>query len=185
MIGQLPTELSVNGTRYNIRTHFQDVLTILLAFDDPELENNEKVYVCLHNLYEDFEGMPTTDYEEAFKVALAFIEHGSGSERGRAVRLMDWEQDEPLVFPAINRIAGFETRSVEYLHWWTFLGFFMEISDGVFSQVLSMRAKKSKGKPLEKWEREYWSANKGICVLKPKLSAEEQAKKDKLNALLG
>ena len=61
----------------------------------------------------------------------------------------------------------------------------MEISDGVFSQVLSMRSKKARGKPLEKWEQEYWRANKHICVLQTKLSAEEQAAKDRLNAMLG
>jgi len=61
----------------------------------------------------------------------------------------------------------------------------MEISEGVFSHVLSMRSKKARNKPLEKWEREYWNANKDICVLKPKLTAEEQEAKDRLNAMLG
>ena len=43
----------------------------------------------------------------------------------------------------------------------------------------------AKNKKLEKWEREYWQANKDICVLKPKLTAEEQEAKDRLNAMLG
>lgn len=172
------------GVTHPINTDFRDILSILQAFDDPELEDGEKVYVCLHHLYADFSDLPISDYEEAFKAALEFIEHGS-KPGGRPVRLMDWEQDEPLVFPAINKVAGFETRNVDYLHWWTFLGYYMEISDGVFSTILGIRAKKSRGKKLEKWEREYWSANKDICVLKPKLSAEEQARKDMLNALLG
>lgn len=176
----------MNGRSYAIRTHYKAILDILCAFDDPELENEERVYVCLYILYEDFNSMPERDYEEAFKAALEFIEHGTASDsQTPSVRLMDWEQDERLLFPAINKVAGFETRSVDYLHWWTFLGYYMEMSDGVFSQILGMRAKKAKGKPLEKWEREYWQANKGICELKTKLSAEEQEAKDRLNALLG
>lgn len=184
MIGQLPTALTVAGADRPIRSDFRDALTILQAFDDPELEDGEKVFVCLCVLFEDFAGLPPDSYEDAFKAALEFIEHGS-KPGGRPIRLMDWEQDEALVFPAINKVAGFETRSRDYIHWWTFIGYYMEISDGVFSQILGIRAKKARGKPLEKWEREYWSANKDLCVLKPKLSAEEQARKDKLNALLG
>ena len=61
----------------------------------------------------------------------------------------------------------------------------MEIQEGVFSHVLSLRQKKASGKKLEKWERDFWNANKDICELKTKLTAEEQAAKDRLNALLG
>ena len=33
----------------------------------------------------------------------------------------------------------FHSNNPEYVHWWTFLSFFMEIGDGLFSQVLSIR----------------------------------------------
>ena len=101
-----------------------------------------------------------------------------------SVKTMDWVQDETIMFPAINKVAGCEVRTLDYLHWWTFMGYFMEIDEGIFSHVLSIRHKKAKGKKLEKWERDFWQANKDICVLRQKLSAEEQAAKDRLNALL-
>lgn len=185
MIGDLPKSLYVNGIEMAIRTDFRDVLKIVCAFNDPELENEEKVYICLFILYEDFDNLPKSEYEAAFKAALDFIDHGAKADDKKAPRTMDWEQDERIMFPAINKIAGFETRTADYIHWWTFIGYFMEISEGVFSHVLSMRMKKAKHKPLDKWEREYWNANKDICALDPKLSAEEQARRDKLNALLG
>lgn len=184
MIGELPKSVCVNGVYHSIRSDFRDILKILCAFNDPELENSEKVYICLFILYEDFDEIPDTDYEAAFKAAIQFIDNGTDSNGPKSPRVMDWEQDESIMFPAINKVAGFETRAADYLHWWTFMGYYMEISEGVFSNVLSLRLKKAKGKKLEKWEREYWSANKSICVLKPKLTAEEQAKKDRLNALL-
>lgn len=187
MVGELPQSLSVNGKEYAIRSDFRDILKIVIAFNDPDLEDNEKVYVCLFILYEDFSSLTHNSYEEAFKAALKFIDNGADTEEEmkRSPRVMDWEQDESIMFPAINKVAGYETRSAEYLHWWTFLGYYMEITEGVFSTVLSVRSKKAKGKPLEKWEREFWSANKGICTLKTKLSEEEQAEKNRLNALLG
>ena len=185
MIGQLPRELEVNGHMYAIRTDFRDVLNILCAFSDPELEDGEKVYTCLYILFEDFDSIPEDDLEAAFTAALSFIDNGAKPEEQKSPRVMDWEQDENIMFPAINKVAGCEVRSAEYIHWWTFIGFYMEISEGVFSNVLSLRMKKAKGKKLEKWEQEFWNANKGACVLAPKLTAEEQATKDRLNALLG
>ena len=185
MIGELPKSLSVNNVEYDIRSDFRDILKIVCAFNDPELENEEKIYVCLCVLYEDFDSIPKTDYEAAFKAALDFIDAGAKSDNKKSPRTMDWEQDENIMFPALNKVAGFETRTAEYVHWWTFMGYFMEISEGVFSHVLSLRGKKAKNKKLEKWEREYWQANKDICVLKPKLTAEEQEAKDRLNAMLG
>lgn len=185
MIGQLPRSLEVNGRVYSIRTDFRDVLKILCAFSDPELEDGEKVYICLFILYEDFGSIPEDDYEAAFKAAMSFIDNGAKEEEKKSPRVMDWEQDENILFPAINKVAGCEVRSTKYIHWWTFIGYYLEISEGVFSNVISLRVKKAKGKKLEKWEQEFWSANKGTCVLAPKLTAEEQAAKDRLNALLG
>lgn len=185
MIGELPKTLSVNGKLYAIRTDFRDVLKIVCAFEDVELKDREKIYICLFILYEDFESIPESDYEAAFHAALEFIDHVGQQEKAKSPRIMDWEQDENILFPAINKVAGFETRAVSYLHWWTFLGCFMEITDGVFSQVLSIRTKKAKHKPLDKWEREFYSKNKALCALRPKLTAQEEEAKKKLNEMLG
>jgi hypothetical protein len=184
MIGRLPTSLTVADVEYRIRTDFRDVLNIIAAYGDPELEDMEKAYVCLCVLYEDFESIPQEHYEAAYKAAVSFIDCGMPTDGRGSARTMDWEQDEPILFPAINKVAGCEVRAMEYLHWWTFMGYFMEIHEGIFSHVLSIRHKKAKGKKLEKWERDFWQANKDICVLRQKLTEEEQAAKDRLNALL-
>lgn len=187
MIGELPRSLNVNGKTFKIRTDFRDVLKIVAAFNDCELEDEEKVYICLLVLFKNFNDLKKSDYEAAFKAAIAFIDCGGQEqdEKKPAAQIMNWEQDEKIMFPAINKVAGFEVRAAKYIHWWTFIGYYMEIPEGVFSHVLSLRLKKAKGKKLEKWEREFWNANKDICVIKKKLSAEEKAEKEKLNALLG
>jgi len=184
MIGELPKSLTVNGVSHPIRTDFRDVLKIVCAFSDPELEEEEKIYVCLFILYKDYEQLKKSDYEQAFRAALDFIDYGIKDTDKKSPRVMDWEQDECIMFPAVNKAAGFETRKAKYVHWWTFMGYYMEIPEGVFSNILSMRLKKAKHKKLDKWEQEYWNANKALCVLKPRLSAEEQREKDRLNAML-
>ena len=187
MPGELPRSITVNGIDYKIRTDRRDILKIIKAFNDPELEDEDKVFVCLFILYKRFYDIPKKDYEEAFTAALKFMDFGiETDEHARTLpRTMDWEQDEGILYPAINKVAGYETRNAKYIHWWTFAGYFMEIADGVFATILNLRLKKAKGKRLDKTEREFWNANKGICVLKTKLSKEEQEEKDRLNALLG
>ncbi len=184
---ELPESLTVEGREYEIRTDYRDVLNILIAFRDPDMEEREKIYVCLFVLFVDFEELSAEDYDAAFEAASTFIDCGrewKDSPR-KSPRVMDWEQDGSLLFPAISKVAGREVRTVDYMHWWTFMGCYMEISDGVFSTILSLRQKRAKGKKLEKWEREFWEANKDICVLKKKISREEQEERDRLKALLG
>lgn len=183
MIGVLPKSLEVNGIEYEIRTDFRDILNILLAFDDPNLENQEKLYVCLYILYKDFDLIPMDEYHEAVEKAMEFIDHGTSGNKNKSAKVMDWEQDEGILFPAINRVAGFETREKEYIHWWTFMGYYLEIQDGVFSRVVAIRSKKKKGKKLEKWEQDFYTSNIAICKLKQKLSDEEIARRQRLDKL--
>lgn len=184
MIWDLPKQLQVCGTAYDIRTDYRDILRILCAFDDPDLDEQEKLLVCLMVLYEDFEDMPRDHYEEALKAAKDFIDHGADSGRSPA-RTMDWEQDANLIFPAVNAAAGEEIRGLPYLHWWTFLGYFMSIDrKSTYATVLGLRQKKARGKKLEKWERDFWNANKGICKLQKKLSQDEIAERERLNKII-
>lgn len=188
MIGDLPKTITINGEEWDIRTHFQDILKIIVAFNDPNIDSAEKIFICLKILYEGFDEMPESDYETAFREALRFIDCNmpESKKSGKSVRTMDWEQDECILFPAINKIAGCEVRSLPYLHWWTFMGYFMEVStDGVFGNVLRLRQKKRNSKtPLDKAEKAFWAANKELCEIKPKLSDEEKAAKERLKQML-
>lgn len=186
MMFDLPKSLDVGGKSWDIRTDYRDILTVIQAIDDPDLKNNEKIYVCLSIIYIDFDEMPSELYEEAFIAAMSFIDRNDKDEsKPHGKKNMDWEQDAQLIFPAVNRIAGFEVRAAEYIHWWTFLGYFMEISEGIYSTVLSLRSKKNKGKKLEKWEQEWWKENITICKIKTRYSEAEKAEQDALKALLG
>ncbi len=187
MIYELPDTLEVNGVEHPIRTDFRDVMRVIFAMNDPNLENSEKVYVCLYDIYEDFEEMDSKDYEAAYKAASVFIDCGEekSAEGKQPKSTIDFEQDERLLIAAVNRVAGREVRSMDYLHWWTFMGYFMEIGECTYSTVLNLRSKKNKGKTLEKWEKEFWDNNKDICEIKEKLSDEEIAEKELLNSLIG
>lgn len=184
MIFDLPVTLEFGGRSWAINTDFRDVLRTLTAFEDPNLTDQEKAYICLHNTYPDLPEIPRDQLQAAFDAAIAFIDNGKGSD-GPQPRTMDWTQDAQLIFPAVNRTAGFEVRAAEYLHWWTFLGYFMEIKDSTYATVLGLRSKKAHGKKLEKDEKEYWRNNRSICELRTKYTDEELEEQERLKKLLG
>ena len=166
MIGSLPDSLVVAGKRYAIRSDFRNFLRIIEVFNDPELSNEEKVYVFLKRVYVEFDKIPKQHLEEAYKHASEFMEWQKNDSKKHNPRLYDWTKDEQLIFPAVNKAAGMEIRALPYLHWWTFLGYFQSIdSESLWGTILSIRQKRSKGKKLEKWEREFYSNNRELCQI--------------------
>ena len=100
-LGQLPVTLKVGKKEWKIRTDYRDILVIMQAFNDPELTVEEAHVVMCKILYEGWTDMPKELYEEAAKKALWFLDCGQEDEEDiMPVKVMDWEQDEPILFPA-------------------------------------------------------------------------------------
>lgn len=192
MIGALPEHLTVGDTEYSIRSDYRNVLQVFEAFNDPELVSAEKWIVAIYLFFESFSCADDVlealengfQIEEAMKQITWFI--AAGKSHGKEIELpvYDWVQDEQMIFSAVNKVAGKETRELEYLHWWTFLGYFNEIGDGTFSFIVEIRNKLNKGKKLEKYEKEFFSHNKELVRIEKPKSKEEQEQEDAYNALL-
>ena len=184
----LPSSLSIGGEDFSIRTDFRAILDILAAYSDPELEDDEKMLVCLSILYVDFEKIPQEHYEEAMKKAIEFIDMGQTPDDKPSPRLMDWEYDAAVIIPEVNKNLGYEVRTSKETHWWTFLGAYMGIGDGLYSNIINIRQKRSKGKKLEKYEQEYYRENKKLIDLPAHLTEEQQKaaddEKERLEKLL-
>lgn len=188
---ELPESITVGDTEYAIRTDYRAILDILTAMNDPEIvdksmsedeKNMQYVLTMLHILYVDFDKMPEGYWQEATEKAIGFIDCGIKDNGKPKPRLMDWQQDAPLIAPQISKIIGRDIRGAD-MHWWTFLGYYMDIGDGAFATIVSIRDKLKKKKKLEKWEREYYKDNKTLIDLnteKKTRSAEDRAALDKL-----
>ena len=190
----LPYSIEVGGINYKIRTDYHVIIDILTAMNDPEIfepgmteeeKQQERVMTILQILYIDFDRMPQKDWKEAVEKACDFIDCGIKGDEKPKPKVMDWEQDAPIILPAINKVAHEDVRKNEHMHWWTFFGYYMEIGESTFSTVVSIREKKRKGQKLEKWELEFYKNNKSIVDIKSKQSERSEEEKDAIRKLLG
>lgn len=191
---ELPTSLNVGRVDYKIRTDYRVILDILAAVNDPDIFENgmseeekkmEQVLTMLQILYIDFDDMPRKDWKEAAEKANDFIDCGLKDDGRPKPRLMDWDQDAPLIIPAVNKVSKQDIRAVKYMHWWTFFGYYMEIGECMLSTVINIRLKKKKGKKLEKWEKEFYQQNKKIVDIRVKGTERSDEEKEALRKLLG
>lgn len=146
--------------------------------NDPDLSDNEKAQAVIEMFY--FDDVPFC--EDALKACFAFIDGDKPNTKKKQPRLLDWEQDYEYIIAPVNRVLGFEARAVDYdvetntggVHWWTFLGAYMEIGpDCLFSQIVSIRDKQARGEKLEKHERKWLKRNSDIVRLKQRFSTTE------------
>lgn len=174
MIACLPKTLNIQGKDYRIKSDYRVALLIFEIINDKDLSENTKFNLILDALYVDKPKLK--DVEEALNQATWFLNGGKEIKLNdtNKQKLMDWNQDEQIIFSAINKVANKEVRAEEYLHWWTFLGYFNEIQDGLFSTIISIRKKLTdKSKKLEPYEKEFYENNKDLVDLKQKHTQEE------------
>ncbi len=196
MIGALPETLMVGGEEYHIRTDYRNILHVFEAFQDPELMQEEKWIVAIYLLFEDFfcdddvlqAAQDGFDLGEAMKQISWFISAGQPEKQVLEQPTYNWTQDEQMIFSAVNKVAGRETRELEYLHWWTFLGYFNEVGEGTFSFIVGIRHKRNNSKKLEKHEQEFYNKNKELVDIEKPMSKEEreaeEARKAKIKRVL-
>lgn len=171
---ELPVSLEIGGEAYQIRSDYRAALDIFAALEDPELDEHEKTVVALYIFYQDFEHMPPEHYQEALGKCCRFLNGGSDGPTQNGPKLVSWEQDFPLIVGPVNRILGTEVRALEYLHWWTFLAAYLEIGDCTFAQVVRIRDLKSRGKPMDKADREWYRKNRHLVDFKAKYTEADQ-----------
>ena len=176
MIEALPVSVKINGENFDIRNKcdYRVVLDCISALNDNDLSEQEKIQCALYVFYKKLENI--TDVDIAIKEMMRIINNGEETEQEerQKPKVMDWEHDFKTLVAPINRVLGCEIRSVDYLHWYTFLSGYFEIGECLFSNIVSIRKKKMTGKKLEQWEHEFYRENKKLVDLPQNLTEEEK-----------
>lgn len=180
----IPTSIFVDGREYKIRNNgdYRVILDCFQALSDVELTAQERLLAGLIIFYEDFstvedlESVP--NIQELVKEMYNFFNCGSESVGTKSNhKLIDWEQDEQLICSAINKVANKEIRLENYVHWWTFMGYFTAIEESPISTIIHIRDKIVNGKKLEKHERQYKNQNPQYFIWNSKTVEDNEADK--------
>ena len=57
---------------------------------------------------------------------------------------------------------------------WTLIAAYYEIGDCTFAQIVRIRDKKARGKPLDKTEQDWYRKNRNLVDLKTKYTQEDE-----------
>lgn len=163
----IPVSVHVGDKQYNIRNKgdFRMVLDCFAALDDTQLTEQERILASVIIFYEDMHSVEDTnkfsDYSTAVAEMFKFFNCGQEESPGASTnyKLIDWQSDSQLVSSAINNVAGKEIRAEKYVHWWTFMGYYLAVGESALSTVVGIRSKIVKGKKLEKYEQEFRKNN--------------------------
>lgn len=179
---EIPVSIqSSNGKEYKIRNRgdYRTILSCFEALNDAELEPNERLIASLLIFYNDFtcvEDLYSVDDLQDLVVKMYdFFNCNQKTSDSNKHKLIDWQQDSQLICSAVNKVAGFEIRSAEYIHWWTFMGYYSAIGESPISTIIGIRDKIMSGKKLEKYEREYRKANPQYFVWDNKTIDQKEA----------
>ena len=166
---ELPTTVTVNDKVYTIRNRgdYRMVLDCFQILNDVGLDESERIMACLLVFCEDFntleDVLSVNDKDLRPLIDEIFLFFNCGQKDNPAsstnFKTIDWEQDAQLISSAVNKVAGKEIRAEQYLHWWTFMGYFNAVGESSLATVVGIRNKIAKGKKLEKYELAFKTDN--------------------------
>ena len=166
---RLPTSITTSSGRtfeLTDKGDYRVVLECFKALNDEDLGEDEKVLAALlifYNEFNDFEDVIYTDKTDLKELAEAMFKFFKCNQQeigcNTNKKLLDWEGDEHIIVAAINNVAHTEIRALDYLHWFTFMGYYLSIGDSVLSTVVGIRNKILEGKKLEDYENKFRTDN--------------------------
>lgn len=164
----LPTKINIGSKAYNISKQgdYRMVIDCFKALNDCELSQSFRYIAALMIFYEDINSiedvkkLTSEEYANLINGMFDFFNAGQTTAGIQSRhKLIDWNADSQLICAAVNNAAKMEVRSVEYMHWWTFLGHYMSVGDSLLATVVGIRDKIAHGKKLEKYEEKFKKDN--------------------------
>lgn len=164
LLNRFPTKIKIEEQIIDIDSDYRNCLKIIMAYEDDDLSIEEKHYIMLKRLYKKI----PDNIELAIEKGLLFLNCGKEDEEASEKikkRVYSFDKDGEYIYSAINQTHNIDLESIEYLHWWKFVFFFMDVKqDCTLSYIISLRDKKNRGK-LDKDEKQTWFKMRKILDL--------------------
>ena len=182
---ELPISVTIEDKEYPIRNKgdYRMVFDCFNAMNDEQLSQENQIVTALIIFYDnvndeqDLVEMFGPDLEQPILEMFKFFNCGKLESPGTQLpyKLVDWEQDSQLIAAAVNTVAQKEVRQEKYVHWWTFMGYYLSIGESAFATVIEIRSKIKKGKKLEKHEQEFKKDNPQYFVWDSRTKEDKEA----------
>ena len=149
LIEQFPDAIEIDGEVFAVNADFRVGLQIMADFENPEFDQDERLYLMLKRIYKDLpENREQAFYQTAVQKAIKFLNAGDDappSTEGKP-RLYSFTQDAKLIYSAFSQTHGIDLQTSE-MHWWKFLALFMDLgADTAFSGLVNLRKRYHDGK---------------------------------------
>ena len=192
LVNEFPTKVRINEEIYDLNTDFRVGLNIMLLYEDKSLNDYEKTDIMLELLYK--KEIPIELRETAVAKAMLFLNAGdskkdSNDDEGYNIkpkRVYSFTKDAKYIYSAIKKSHGVDLENIEYLHWWKFVYYFLDLDEkSFFSQMIYLRNQRNKGK-LTKEEKVVYANLEDVLELEnnEEYTDEEQEKIDKFMSRL-
>ena len=156
LIDKLPTKIKVGDEIININADYRNCLKIILAYEDQELTIQEKHFIMLSLLYDHI----PQDIEKGILQGIKFLNCGEESKDDNyKPRVYSFKKDSKFIYSAVSQASKVDLETINFFHWWKFYYYFLDISqDSIFSNIISLRQKKNKGKLTDEERKAYIEA---------------------------
>lgn len=153
LIDDLPTKIKVNDEIIEINANFRNCLKIILAYEDKDLTIQEKHYIMLRLLYKKI----PNDVEKGILQGIKFLNCGEeNSNIKESKRVYSFQKDAKFIYSAVSQSSNIDLETVQFLHWWKFNYYFLDISnDCTFSNIINLRRKKNNRKLTDEERKLY------------------------------
>lgn len=172
LLDNLPTKIKIKNKIYPIRYDYKTALRVIMAFEDKNLTNSEKVYITLKNIYKD--NIPNDAIEEAYNKAIKFLDCGIENKDSKPTkRIYSFSKDGNYIYTGINSTHNIDLE-MQNVHWWKFVALFMDMnSECTFAEIIYYRQRAYEGK-LTKEEKKTYKKLKDLFDLKEEKEESEE-----------
>ena len=174
LVDKLPTEWEApDGNVYQIDTDFRIGIQICLVQDDTELTKREKTAKIIELLFLGKVPQNPQDIEECAAFFANGWFHDNESKDKAQKRLMDFNVDQWRIYSAFLAQYRIDLDTIEYLHFWKFMGLLSSLEECSYTRVIGIRQRKFKPK-MDPEDRKQLKKAKEVYELPQIRSLEEQ-----------
>ena len=129
---------------YDIAISYASIINIFAMLQHQGLTEFEKKLTMLRAFFLD---RVPDDTERAGELCYEFMACGAGAEDKKDIQYYSWEQDGNYIYTAVNQSFSGVLDKEPDLHWWLFIAYFMDLTDGCrFNEIVANRYAHKKGK---------------------------------------